>query len=154
APTSFPNGFADYEIRTGASWATATFLDSTKKTNFLVVDPTSSEDAFLFNGSTGEVTLPLVTNATANVTLEAWIKLPASPTGFIINVGTSANGYGLGTNGLALQALYNGVTFINPTGGPTLVAGQWYHVALVIGAAATAPTFYVNGVAYAGATSS
>lgn len=38
-PGSFPNGFQHYEIRTGATFAGSTLLDTTKQTHYLVLDP-------------------------------------------------------------------------------------------------------------------
>ena len=123
------------------------------------------ETGVLFNGSSGEVTLPtLLATVNANATLEAWVKLPASGAkGCFIKLG-SGNGFGLGVGaagttfddsnpGTALIGLYEGVAWLFPTGNPTLSTGVWHQVAMVIGATATAPTFYIDGTAYAGTAS-
>ena len=117
--------------------------------------------AATFDGSTGEVSIPLVTTATANVTLESWVKVPASAKGCFIKIGDASTGYGLGVAapggwfddsgpGNALVALYERVGWVYPTGNPTLLPGVWHHVAFVIGPAESAPTFYIDGTAYAG----
>ena len=55
------------------------------------------ETGALFDGSTGNVVIPVVTNNTTNITLEAWVKLPATnPTGCFIKIGGTGTGYGLG----------------------------------------------------------
>ena len=38
-PSSFPNGLAHYEIRTGSSWAAGTYFGMTRKDNYLINDP-------------------------------------------------------------------------------------------------------------------
>ncbi len=113
-----------------------------------------------FDGSSGEVSIPVVAAATENVTLESWVKLPAGAKGCFIKIGNASTGYGLGVGaaggifddanpGNALIGLYERVSWIYPAGNPTLTPGVWQHVALVIGAAASAPTFYIDGTAYA-----
>jgi hypothetical protein len=45
-PATLPTGFDSYEIRVGASWAAGTFVDRTKKTNYLIVDPPNGTDTY------------------------------------------------------------------------------------------------------------
>jgi hypothetical protein len=124
-----------------------------------------AETAVLFNGSSGEVTLPtLLATVNANATLEAWVNLPASGAkGCFIKLG-NGDGFGLGVGaagtsfddsnpGTALIGLYESVAWLFPTGNPTLSTGVWHHVAMVIGPTATVPTFYIDGTAYAGTAS-
>ena len=121
---------------------------------------TSTGMAVSFDGSTAEVSIPLVTTAPENVTLETWVKLPAGAKGCFIKIGDANTGYGIGVGashtafdagspGNALIGLYENSAFIYPAGDPTLSSGAWHHVAFVIGAAASAPTFYIDGTPYA-----
>jgi hypothetical protein len=57
--------------------------------------PPAAGMAASFDGTTGEVSIPVVTKATENVTLESWVKLPDGAKGCLIKVG-SGTGYGLG----------------------------------------------------------
>lgn len=116
--------------------------------------------AVSFDGSTGKVSIPVVTTATANVTLEAWVKLPAGAKGCFVKIGDANTGYGIGVGashtsfdadhaGNTLIGLYENSAGIYPTADLTVSTGVWHHIALVIGAAGSAPEFYVDGTAYA-----
>jgi trimeric autotransporter adhesin len=116
--------------------------------------------AVAFDGATGGVSLPLVTTATGNVTLESWVKIPTDARGCLVKIGDANTGYGFGVGtshtsfdadkpGNALIGLYENSQWLYPTGDPTLSTDAWHHVAFVIGAAGTAPTFYIDGTAYA-----
>ncbi len=120
--------------------------------------------AVSFDGATGEVSIPVVTTAAANVTLEAWAKLPTGAKGCFVKIGDANTGYGIGlgashtsfdasNTGNAVIGLYENSAWFYPAGDPTLSAGAWHHIAFVIGAAGSAPTFYIDGAPYA-ATSS
>jgi Concanavalin A-like lectin/glucanases superfamily len=117
---------------------------------------TSTGMAVSFDGSTAEVSIPVVTQATENVTLESWVKLPAGAKGCFLKIGDDGTGYGIGvgashTNfdasnpGNALIGLFENSGWFYPAGDPTLSDGAWHHVAFVIGAAGSAPTFYIDG---------
>ena len=125
--------------------------------------PTSTGMAVSFDGSTAEVSIPVVTQATASVTLESWVKLPAGAKGCFIKIGDANTGYGIGVGashtsfdassaGNALIGLYENSAFIYPTGDPTLAPGSWHHIAFVIGEAGTPPTFYIDGTPYVATT--
>jgi hypothetical protein len=120
--------------------------------------------AVSFAGSTGQVSIPVVTAAEANVTLEAWVKLPTAAKGCFVKIGDANTGYGVGVGaagvsfddanpGNAVIGLYEGAAWLYPTGNPTLSTGAWHHVAFVIGAATSAPTFYIDGTPYAATAS-
>jgi len=121
---------------------------------------TSVGMAVSFDGSTAEVSIPVSIQASEEVTLETWVKLPAGAKGCFIKIGDDSTGYGIGvgashTNfdasnpGNALMALYENSAWIYPTGDPTLTTGAWHHIAFVIGAAGSAPIFYIDGTPYA-----
>jgi large repetitive protein len=121
--------------------------------------PTVAGMAVSFDGSTGQVSIPVVTTASENLTLESWVSLPEGAKGCFIKIGNANSGYGLGVGaagvscddanpGNALIGLYEGVAWLFPSGNPTLSTGAWHHVALVIGAAPSAPTFYIDGTPY------
>jgi hypothetical protein len=116
--------------------------------------------AVSFDGSTGEVSIPVVTETTANVTLESWVKLPTGAKGCFVKIGDANTGYGIGVGsshtsfdagnaGNALIGLYENVAWIYPAGNPTVSTGVWHHIAFVIGKSDSAPTFYIDGSAYA-----
>lgn len=116
---------------------------------------TSTGMAVSFDGS-GQVSIPIVTTASANVTLESWVKLPGNAKGCFVKIGDANTGYGIGVGtshtsfdsdhpGNALIGLYENTAWMYPTGDPTLSPGAWHHIAFVIGAAGTAPKFYVDG---------
>jgi len=115
--------------------------------------------AVSFDGSTGQVSIPVVTTATQNVTLELWVKLPEDAKGCFVKIGDPNTGYGIGVGathtdfrasnaGNALIGLYEGSAWLYPTGNPTLLTSAWHHVAFVIGAASSAPTFYIDATPY------
>jgi len=115
--------------------------------------------AVTFDGGSSAVVIPLVTAATANVTLDSWVKLPEGAKGCFIKIGDANTGYGIGVGashtsfdassaGNALIGLYENSAFIYPTGDPTLALGSWHHIAFVIGEAGTPPTFYIDGTPY------
>ena len=115
--------------------------------------------AVTFDGGSSAVVIPLVTAATANVTLDSWVKLPEGAKGCFIKIGDANTGYGIGVGashtsfdassaGNALIGLYENSAFIYPTGDPTLAPGSWHHIAFVIGEAGTPPTFYIDGTPY------
>jgi hypothetical protein len=116
--------------------------------------------AVSLDGSTGQVSIPVVTTGAENVTLESWVKLPAGAKGCFVKIGDANTGYGIGVGashtsfdasnaGNALIGLYENSEGIYPTGDPTVSTGVWHHIAFVIGAAGSAPTFYIDGTPYA-----
>jgi hypothetical protein len=121
---------------------------------------TSTGMAVSFDGSSAEVSIPVVTQATENVTLESWVQLPAGPKGCFLKIGDANTGYGIGVGashtsfdanspGNALIGLYENSAWIFPAGDPTLSAGAWHHIAFVIGPAGSPPIFYIDGTPYA-----
>jgi hypothetical protein len=108
------------------------------------------------DGSTAEVSIPVVTTATENVTLESWVKLPDNAKGCFVKIGDPNTGYGIGVGsahstfdasnpGNALIGLYENSAWLYPAEDPTLSTGVWHHVAFVIGTAGSPPAFYVDG---------
>jgi hypothetical protein len=119
--------------------------------------------AVSLDGAAGQVSIPVVTTAVENVTLESWVKLPAGAKGCFVKIGDAGTGYGIGVGaghttfdadkaGNALMGLYENSAWMYPKGDPTLSTGVWHHIAFVIGAAGSAPTFYIDGTAYAAAS--
>jgi hypothetical protein len=120
---------------------------------------TSTGMAVSFDGSSAYVSIPVVTQATENVTLESWVKIPEGAKGCFLKIGDENTGYGIGvgashkefdnsTAGNALMGLYENSAWLYPTGDPTLSTGAWHHIAFVIGPAGSPPTFYVDGAPY------
>jgi hypothetical protein len=108
------------------------------------------------DGATAEISIPVVTTATENVTLESWVKLPDNAKGCFVKIGDPNTGYGIGVGsahatfdasnpGNALIGLYENSAWLYPAEDPTLSTGAWHHVAFVIGPAGSPPTFYVDG---------
>jgi len=116
-----------------------------------------SNTAMAFDGSSGQVNLPLISNAAGSVTLECWVKIAAATHGALLEIGNSSSGYsgygiGIGngnfdTTGTNLIALYEGQRWLLPTGNPALSLNAWHHVALVIDGSGS-PTVYLDGTAY------
>ncbi len=115
--------------------------------------------AVSLDGSSGQVSIPVVTTGIENVTLEAWVKLPEGAKGCLVKIGDANTGYGIGVGanhtsfeatsaGNALIALYENSAWMYPTGDPTISTGAWHHIAFVIGAVGSAPTFYIDGTPY------
>ena len=105
----------------------------------------------LFDGSTGYVAIPTPTTATANVSLVAWVNMPATAShGALINLGSGDTiGYGIGIGsadwevaGTDLIALYDQVRWV--PSGHSLSTG-WHMVALVLNVSGY-PDIYVDGV--------
>jgi hypothetical protein len=124
---------------------------------------TVSGMAVSFDGSTADVSIPVVTTSTENVTLESWVKLPDGAKGCFVKVGDANTGYGIGvgsartnfdagSGGNALMGLYENSAWLYPADDPTLSTGVWHHIAFVIGAAGSAPTFYIDGTPHAATT--
>lgn len=110
-PSTFPNGFEAYEIRSGASWAAGTFVDRTKKTNYLITDPSAGSTTYWVGvldmagnydttppsvsatvGAPGDVTGLTSSVTHKNDVLLKWVKPASLPTGFAnyeIRVGAS-----------------------------------------------------------------
>lgn len=96
-----------------------------------------TDTAMLFDGITGQITLPLVTTKTANILLGAWVMLPTSGGhGAIIKIGDGTSGYGLGIGvttldspGVNVVGNLHGVANL-PTG-VSLAVGIKHHVAMV-----------------------
>lgn len=123
------------------------------------------ETSASFDGKTGYISVPLVTTATTNVTLEAIVLLSSTPHGAFIKIGQSGTGYtfgvaakgtsvGVSTPGPYLQASYGGVANLYPSGNPFLSLGTWHYVAMVIHGAASAPTFYLDTNTFPGTATS
>ena len=114
-----------------------------------VLVPSPGETAALFDGSTGYVSVPTVTRLTSGVTLECWVKLPATGAkGCFISIGSAGYQLWLGDSidpSNQLSANYDDSSSVAP--GPLLSTGVWHHVAFVIGDP-LAPIYYVDGVAY------
>lgn len=107
-----------------------------------------------FDGSTAYVTgSQLLTAATANVSLEAWVNFEgiSSPNGgcFLKN-GQYNNGYAIGNGGTSFDTAGNNliglyeITSWNPTTS-AIPTSNWHHCVIVIGANSTS-TFYIDGV--------
>lgn len=116
--------------------------------------------AVSFDGTTGDVSIPVVTTGAANVTLESWVKLPEGAKGCFIKIGDANTGYGIGVGashttidasnaGNALIAVYENGAWVYPSGDPKLSVGAWHHIAFVIGESGSPPTFYIDGTPYA-----
>ncbi len=104
--------------------------------------------AGVFNGSSNYVSVPAAANSSLDivnaVTIEAWVKPGlANQDVRIFNRGQYATrGYGLVQAGTQFNLGQNGAS--NFSAGPTIVAGQWYHVVGVVNN--TASQIWVNGV--------
>lgn len=100
-PSSLPSGFEAYEIRVGSSWSAATFVDRTKKSNYLITDPTPGTNTYWvgvldlagnYDASPPSVSITVpspgdVSGLTATVTKKndvqlKWTKPSSLPTGF------------------------------------------------------------------------
>jgi hypothetical protein len=115
----------------------------------------TSDSAVLLDGSTGQVNLPLLTTAVANVTLECWVNISGATKGSLIKIGNGSTGYGIGVGGTTednsgtnLVGLYEMVRWLNPSITPVLSLNVWHHVALVVDGSGN-PTLYLDGVAFA-----
>ncbi|WP_075322580.1 LamG-like jellyroll fold domain-containing protein [Acidithiobacillus albertensis] len=108
----------------------------------------------VFNGSSGYVTgSQLITSATANVALEAWVNfqgVSTPPGSCFLKNGTYQNGYSFGNSngtydnsGNYFLGLYE-ITSWNPTTSPIGTTG-WQHCVNVIGPNSES-AFYINGV--------
>ncbi len=103
--------------------------------------------AVQFNGSGQILSNGVVSTATANFGIEAWVKPnvvindPSADFVIAYNGKATADGWGLRLSGTNYVGLFGGVTSI---GSATAVAGTWTHLALV--RAGNVNTFYVNGV--------
>ncbi len=84
---------------------------------------------------------------TCEVTVEAWVKLSATPSGAVVVVGTSCSNYfgviyspGLSKFGVSVAG--SAAVFADQV----VAVGQWYHLAVAIGFAPTAPIrMYLDG---------
>jgi hypothetical protein len=105
---------------TGTTW---TDLSTSGNNGTLTNGPTfDSGDggSILFDGTNDYVSLPLITAAITNVTLQCWVYLSsASKKGAFMGTGTSANGFCIGvgsgnldSNGNEIIGLFSGVRFI------------------------------------------
>jgi YD repeat-containing protein len=128
---------------------------ATGMTNGIQGAPVDDPDtAITLNGSSGAVTIPMVTPATWNMTLECWVNISSSTQGALIKMGGTWGGFGLGvgngtysSSGTSLIGLYDWVRWLNPVGNPTLSLNTWHHVALVLDGSGN-PTMYLDGTAY------
>ncbi|MGB6091169.1 MAG: LamG-like jellyroll fold domain-containing protein [Candidatus Binataceae bacterium] len=114
----------------------------------------STDSAILLDGSSGEVTLPLLSNTASNVTLECWTYITSATHGALIQIGASSGGYGIGigsgtwdNSGTNLIGLYEYVRWLNPSNTPTLSLNTWHYVVLVIDGSGN-PTLYLDGTPY------
>ena len=92
----------------------------------------------------------VVSTATADFTIEAWVKWDGSGGGrqsIIYNGSTGSSGYGLYLVGGQIEALLGGVAFVD---GVSLTPGEWTHLALARNS--TTLTLYKNGVLIATST--
>lgn len=113
---------------------------------------TETDTAAGFDGVNDTVSRPLVTTATANLTLEAWVYWRGGSGHQIIlyNGTPGTNGYGLSVGngscatGTTLYLILGGVSCGAISGG-TLPLNTWTHVAAARSAAGTW-TLYVNGI--------
>lgn len=108
--------------------------------------PLCSGEALNFNGTTSGATGSLPTTATANVTLEAWVKWDGGGSGnqmIVLNGNSSTSGYGLFQNSGTLTVVAGGASTM--TSSYTLTPGVWTHVAAVADGSDNW-TLYVNGV--------
>jgi trimeric autotransporter adhesin len=109
--------------------------------------------AYQFNGSTGYLSLPLITNQTTNITLSAWVyPLAASQNALLFYVGNpGSNGFGIiqtggsCNNGGKLTVLLGGTNCDAVNSNTNLNINQWNHVVLTRNGS-TWQT-YLNGVA-------
>jgi concanavalin A-like lectin/glucanase superfamily protein len=88
----------------------------------------------------------VVTSATNNVGIEAWVYVPSVPVGnaaIVYNGTTGSSGFGLYSKNGVYAVLLGGVGF--KTSSTAVVAGTWVNLAFVINGGAD--TLYINGVA-------
>jgi hypothetical protein len=107
-----------------------------------------------FNGTNQFLSNSVVSTATANFGIEAWVRpsVVGDPNAdFVLayNGNPNLNGWGLRLSGSSYSGLLGGVANV---GSATAVAGVWTHLALVCSSGTT--TFYVNGAAIATSFSS
>lgn len=98
-----------------------------------------------FNGTTDRYGGAVISTATDNFGIEAWVRSNGRVTdnaAIAYNGNSGSSGYGLYRIGGNWAALYGGVLFF---GDPVPVGTQWTHLAVV--RAGGVSTFYVNGVA-------
>ncbi len=108
--------------------------------------PLCSGGALNFNGTTSGATGALPTMATANVTLEAWVKWDGGGSGnqmIALNGNSSTSGYGIFQNGGVVNVIAGGVATLMSS--YTLTPGVWTHLAAVADGSDNW-TLYVNGV--------
>lgn len=104
----------------------------------------STNSLWFFSGTWGNASL--LTTATDNVGLEAWVKpgsLPAGSHCLVYNGTSGANGFGLFMNGASYEARIGSSSF----GAAPATTTDWVHLAVVRSGGLA--TFYVNGVAAA-----
>lgn len=122
-------------------------------------DSDTGDKAVTFTAASSQsMTAPLVTSATDNFSLEAWVKLPnltAQQTDIASNGSSTgpSNGWGIGISngaetgtGLVLTGLQPGVGNINS--GYTFADTNWHHIVMVRESGTT--KFYVDGVLQSG----
>ncbi|WP_166654369.1 choice-of-anchor D domain-containing protein [Tahibacter aquaticus] len=104
----------------------------------------STRSLWFFAGTSGSASL--LTTATDNVGLEAWVKPSSMPAGshcLVYNGSSGANGFGLFMNGASYEARIGSTSF----GAAPATTTDWVHLAVVRSGGVA--TFYVNGVANA-----
>jgi hypothetical protein len=108
----------------------------------------SSLGYFSFDGSSGYVTLPLISSSNSNITLQAMIYLPSANTKGTIFVTGNASGSGLGVGlntldvtGNEIIGLFPGIRWIDTD--TVYGAAGWYLMTMILNSDGT-PSYYRN----------
>lgn len=149
---TFPS-VGSYAVTLTVTDATSNTSTATATINITQLSPCNPDtipgNALDLQTNTDFATIPALNISTNTITLSAWIKpsgIQSDYSGLIFSASNGATGLNLRANNQLGYHWNEEAGSYNYSGGPTVPADVWSHVALVVNA--TSATLYLNGVPY------